>query len=81
MDNETASPEQAGPLLSLSDDESLMFQRILRSSHRDIASIDIKSKASPATVTITKPGRDPWTLDYEAAIKMDDNAWQELFDK
>lgn len=81
MNNEVASPEQEGHALSLSDDESLMFQRILRSSHRNIASVEIKPEASPATVTITKPGCNPWTIDYAVALKMDDNAWQELFNE
>jgi hypothetical protein len=73
--------ETEKPTLLLSEEESTMTQRILRSSRRDISRIDIKTKAKLPVVVITMFGLRPAEVEYKSALKRDDDEWKEFFAK
>jgi len=69
--------DNENPTVSLSEEESTVFQRMLRASRRDVENVEfgdggvhIKIFAYPLI-----------TVDYTEALEMDDAAWGRLFAK
>lgn len=81
MVDEVRLPEVKEPVVSLSEEESRMLQRILRASRRDLRKIEIKTEVKLPIVVITMFGLRPAEVEYKSALERDDDEWKEFFAK
>jgi hypothetical protein len=58
-----------------------MVQRILRASRRDIENIEIKAEAKLPVVVIKMFALRPAKVEYESALKRNDDEWRDFFAK
>jgi hypothetical protein len=63
----------------LTEAESNMIKRILRSSRRDIERVEISTNTDPPTVAIKMFALPVEKLDYETAAAMKDEDWKTFF--
>ncbi len=77
MDDTVNAPKPEEPVVSLSDDESRMVQRMLRASRRDVEQFAISTDL--ADVEIKMFALTMKKIPYKDALAMDDAAWKNFF--
>ncbi len=75
----TNPPEEQEPVVSLSEEESTLVQRIVRASRRDIEQLEIKAHQEPPTIELKMFALPLEKIDYADALLMDDAAWKQFF--
>jgi len=68
--------ETENPTVSLSEKESRMLQRLMRSSRRDVERVDIEEHG---LVTIKMFALNEAQVPYEKALAMSDDDWVRFF--
>ena len=69
--------ETEKPTVSLSEEESMMTQRLLRASRRDVEKVDIDAEGNQVSIKLFALAKIH--LDLDRALEMDDDAWKPFF--